>query len=72
MAVKGLTLLWTVWYRHDIARQFKSSLRDETDIHARLMQAYPEVPQLWYFIMGAAAFVLGIITITVWDTKVRI
>jgi len=59
-----------VWYRHDIARQFRSTLRDESDVHARLMQAYPEVPQWWYALMGFIAFVLGVITIVVWDTKV--
>lgn len=59
-----------VWYRRDIARQFRSSLQDESDIHARLMQAYPEVPQWWYALMGFIAFVLGSITIVVWDTKV--
>lgn len=61
----------SVWYRRDIARQFRSSLRDETDIHARLMLAYPEVPQWWYILMGLLAFSLGIITIEVWDTKVH-
>lgn len=34
------------------------------------MRAYPEVPQWWYVFMGLIAFVLGIITIKVWDTKV--
>jgi len=34
------------------------------------MQAYPEVPQWWYALMGFIAFVLGSITIVVWDTKV--
>lgn len=60
-----------MWYRHDIGRQFRSSLKDETDIHARLMLAYKEVPQWWYILMGLIAFSLGIITIEVWDTKVR-
>lgn len=61
-----------MWYRRDIARQFRRSLRDEADVHARLMLAYPEVPQWWYALMGVVAFVLGIITIEVWDTKVSL
>lgn len=71
-SLTAITVHTILWYRHDIARQFRSSLRDETDIHARLMQAYPEVPQWWYAAMGTVAFVLGIITITVWDTKLPV
>lgn len=71
-ALTAITVHTVLWYRHDIMRQFRSSLRDETDVHARLMQAYPEVPQLWYFSMGLVAFVLGIITIEVWDTKLPV
>src|SRR5262245_55171302 len=41
-----------VWYRRDIARRFNSSLRDEKDVHARLMSKYPEVPHWWYGIIG--------------------
>ncbi|KAG8846608.1 hypothetical protein FRB96_001952 [Tulasnella sp. 330] len=60
-----------LWYRQDIRRQFSASLKDasQQDIHARLMLAYPEVPQWWYAAVGLAAFVLGTITIEVWDTK---
>ncbi|KIO27853.1 hypothetical protein M407DRAFT_22904 [Tulasnella calospora MUT 4182] len=60
-----------LWYRHDIKRQFRASLKDasQEDIHARLMLAYPEVPQWWYATIGIAAFLLGCITIQVWDTK---
>lgn len=71
-ALTSITIHTFLWYRHDIARQFRSSLRDETDVHARLMQAYPEVPQWWYALLGAFAFILGVITIEVWDTKVPI
>ncbi|KAG8963485.1 hypothetical protein FRC03_002954 [Tulasnella sp. 419] len=60
-----------LWYRKDIRRQFTWSLKDSSqeDIHARLMLAYPEVPQWWYATIGIFAFVLGLITIEVWDTK---
>ncbi|KAF8632564.1 hypothetical protein AX15_001774 [Amanita polypyramis BW_CC] len=37
-----------LWFRRDIARRFKTSLKDERDVHSRLMQVYPEVP-LWWF-----------------------
>ncbi|KAL4069408.1 OPT oligopeptide transporter [Scleroderma citrinum] len=32
-----------LWYRRDIIKRFRSDLRDERDVHSRLMQAYPEV-----------------------------
>ncbi|KAG8737925.1 hypothetical protein FRC10_007530 [Ceratobasidium sp. 414] len=60
------------WYRHDIVRQFRSTMKDETDVHSRLMLAYPEVPQWWYVALGLIAFVLGIVTIEVWDTKLPV
>ncbi|KAG9026338.1 hypothetical protein FRB95_008983 [Tulasnella sp. JGI-2019a] len=60
-----------LWYRRDIRRQFSASLKDtaQQDIHARLMLAYPEVPQWWYAVIGVSAFTLGTITIRVWDTQ---
>ncbi|KAG8706561.1 hypothetical protein FRC09_002348 [Ceratobasidium sp. 395] len=61
-----------LWYRHDIVRQFRSSMKDETDVHSRLMLAYPEVPQWWYATLGLIAFALGIVTIEVWDTKLPV
>ncbi|KAF8707703.1 oligopeptide transporter, partial [Rhizoctonia solani] len=64
--------LLTVWYRHDIVRQFRSSMKDETDVHSRLMLAYPEVPQWWYIVLGLISFALGIVTIEVWDTKLPV
>jgi hypothetical protein len=45
-------------------------MKDETDVHSRLMLAYREVPQWWYATLGLIAFALGIVTIEVWDTKV--
>jgi OPT family oligopeptide transporter len=57
-----------VWFRHDIARRFNSSLRDERDIHSRLMLAYPEVPRWWYAILGLGAFVMLVIAIEIFPT----
>lgn len=43
-----LTNISLVWFRRDIARRFRSTLKDERDVHSRLMMAYPEVPHWWY------------------------
>lgn len=61
-----------VWYRRDIGRRFRRSLKDERDIHSRLMQAYPEVPHLWYAILGLVSFVLMIITVEIFPTQLPI
>ena len=58
----------TVWYRSDIIRQFRRSIRDERDVHSRLMAVYPEVPSWWYAGIGAIALVFGLIAIEVYDT----
>ncbi|KZP32187.1 OPT oligopeptide transporter [Athelia psychrophila] len=57
-----------IWYRRDITRRFTHALKDERDIHSRLMQSYPEVPQYWYGTLGLSALVLLIITITIYPT----
>ena len=54
-----------LWYRHDIIRQLRRGLNDETDIHAFLMRSYPEVPHWWFMALGAICCILGIIAIEV-------
>ncbi|EIN13377.1 OPT oligopeptide transporter [Punctularia strigosozonata HHB-11173 SS5] len=61
-----------LWYRHDIMRQIRRSLKDERDVHARLMAAYPEVPHYWYFLLFVVAFVLGIVAIEHWPTQLPV
>jgi OPT family oligopeptide transporter len=46
----------SVWYRKDIIHQFRNTLKDEHDIHSRLMQYYPEVPMWWYGTIGIISF----------------
>ena len=67
------TLVHTfLWYRKDVARQFRRSVKDETDIHSRLMSEYPEVPHWWFLTLGIVCLVMGIIGIEVCDTKLPI
>ncbi|KAF8577861.1 OPT oligopeptide transporter [Ramaria rubella] len=61
-----------LWYRKDIARQFRHSLRQERDIHARLMCAYLEVPEWWYVLLGIVAFVVGLVVIEVFNTQLPV
>ncbi|CAL1696243.1 unnamed protein product [Somion occarium] len=61
-----------LWYRNDIARQFRRSIRDERDVHSRLMTVYAEVPQWWYGILGVIALVFGLVAIEIFDTDLPI
>jgi OPT family small oligopeptide transporter len=61
-----------LWYRHDIVRQFRLSLHEQKDVHARLMTAYKEVPHYWYGLLGIVAFILSVILIEAWDTQLPI
>ena len=62
-----------LWYHKDIFHQFRrGSLKDEKDIHSRLMSKYPEVPHWWFLALGIVSLVMGIIGIEVCDTKLTI
>jgi OPT family oligopeptide transporter len=54
-----------LWYRHDIVRQLRRGLNDETDIHAYLMRKYPEVSRWWFIGLGIFCGILGIVAIEV-------
>ncbi|CAD6964877.1 unnamed protein product [Tilletia laevis] len=57
-----------LYFRKDIVRQFKSSLREEPDVHARLMARYPEVPGWWYFSIFVLSLALGFGATQGWPT----
>ena len=51
-----------LWYRHDIVRQLRRGLSDETDIHAYLMRRYPEVKHWWFIVLGVLCCILGVVS----------
>ncbi|KAJ6626902.1 OPT oligopeptide transporter protein-domain-containing protein [Mycena sp. CBHHK59/15] len=61
-----------LWFGRDIARRFRSSLKDERDIHSRLMQRYPEVPTWWYIIVGVLSTIFIFIAIEIFPTRLPI
>ena len=61
-----------MWFRKDIARRLRLSLRDEHDVHSRLMQAYPEVPMWWYIVVGVVSFALFCVSIEIYPTQLPI
>ena len=66
------TINTLVWYRKDILHRFRNTLRDEHDIHSRLMQYYPEVPMWWYGIIGIISFSFLCIAIKIISTQLPI
>ncbi|KAF9142812.1 hypothetical protein BG015_000659, partial [Linnemannia schmuckeri] len=52
-----------------LVAQWKQSREHSEDIHHKLMQAYPEVPDWWYAALFIVMTAVAIITCEVWDYK---
>uniref|UniRef100_D8PKQ9 OPT oligopeptide transporter n=1 Tax=Schizophyllum commune (strain H4-8 / FGSC 9210) TaxID=578458 RepID=D8PKQ9_SCHCM len=61
-----------LWFRRDIARRWRSSLRDERDVHSRLMSVYPEVKQTWYIGVGLISLVFLFVGVEIGATQLPI
>ncbi|KAJ2936585.1 hypothetical protein H1R20_g506, partial [Candolleomyces eurysporus] len=54
-----------LWFRKDIARQFKRTLKDEQDIHSHLMRNYTEVSWWWYLGTGVISVVFILTSVVI-------
>jgi len=45
---------------------------EEDDVHAKLMRAYPEVPDSWYASICLLFFMAAIVTVEVWPTDMPV
>ncbi|KAF9370969.1 hypothetical protein CPB97_002333 [Podila verticillata] len=63
-----VTHTW-LYHRHKLVAQWKQSRDHSEDIHHKLMQAYPEVPDWWYAALFVTMTAIAIITCEVWDYK---
>ncbi|KAJ7630541.1 OPT oligopeptide transporter [Roridomyces roridus] len=61
-----------LWFGRDIVRRFHSSLKDERDIHSRLMQRYTEVPTWWYYIVAVISTVFVFVAVEIFPTRLPI
>ncbi|KDN42409.1 putative isp4-oligopeptide transporter [Tilletiaria anomala UBC 951] len=61
-----------LFYGKDIVKQFKSTLKDEPDIHARLMSRYKEVPSWWYGILFLISFGISVGTVQGYPTTLPV
>ncbi|KAG0274032.1 hypothetical protein BGZ96_004556, partial [Linnemannia gamsii] len=61
----GLTAMIThtwLYHRHTLVAQWKQSRTQSEDIHHKLMQAYPEVPEWWYVTLFISVTGLSVFT----------
>ncbi|KAI9462088.1 OPT oligopeptide transporter [Boletus coccyginus] len=58
-----------LYFRKQIWVQSRRSMREQPDIHARLMSQYEQVPEWWYAIIFVSMFVFGVILIEMWHTE---
>ncbi|KAF7306551.1 OPT oligopeptide transporter [Mycena indigotica] len=61
-----------LWFGRDIVRRFRASLKDERDIHSRLMMTYPEVPAWWYIVVGVLSTVFIFVAVEIFPTLLPI
>ncbi|KAJ1956537.1 hypothetical protein EC988_001293 [Linderina pennispora] len=65
LATLGAIISHTILYHgKDIVQRFKDARSSIDDVHARLMRAYPEVPDWWYAVLFVVAFAMAMVTIT--------
>ncbi|KAF5674560.1 sexual differentiation process isp4 [Fusarium heterosporum] len=82
-AIYTAAIAYGVLYHHhqivfgfkELTNSFRPSKRDNIhdgqvlDAHNRLMKAYREVPEWWYLVRLAIAFIIGIVSISQWPTN---
>ena len=61
-----------LYYGRTLLNGFKRIKVEKDDIHAKLMRAYPEVPDWWYLMTFIACFTLAIVTAEVWHTDIPV
>ena len=72
-ALATALLVHTILYHsRTIYNAVKRVQTEDEDVHAKLMRAYPEVPNRWYASICLAFFIMGIITIEVWPTDMPV
>jgi hypothetical protein len=64
MLTSSLVVHTAIYYGADIVRGLRN-IKTTEDIHMKLMRAYPEVPEWWYFLTLAISVALSIVSIVV-------
>uniref|UniRef100_A0A0W0FUN2 Putative small oligopeptide transporter n=1 Tax=Moniliophthora roreri TaxID=221103 RepID=A0A0W0FUN2_MONRR len=72
MAVTATITHTIVYWWKPVRLHFKRSLREQPDVHARLMSKYQHVPDWWYGCLFVITFAFGAICIELWPTDMPI
>ncbi|KAH8086669.1 OPT oligopeptide transporter, partial [Cristinia sonorae] len=59
-AASGVVVHAILWHGRDMVRYFRRSIREERDVHSRLMSVYPEIPHSWMLILAVISFGLAV------------
>jgi len=72
-ALSTALLVHTILYHaRTVYNGIKRVQIEEEDVHAKLMRAYPEVPDSWYATICLVFFLTAIVTIEVWPTDMPV
>ena len=67
--IASLVVYVYLHHRKQIVNQFKNSKVDQPDIHAKLMEKYPEAPHWWYMGLFVLMVALSLVTILAYPTE---
>ncbi|KAJ7822431.1 small oligopeptide transporter [Mycena leptocephala] len=72
MSITATIVHAIIHFRAPIKLHFKRSLREQPDIHAKLMLRYPQVPDWYYACIFVVTFIFACVCIECWDTGMTI
>jgi hypothetical protein len=61
-----------LYFWKPIRIHLRRSLREQPDIHAKLMSNYRQVPERWYGVLFVVNFVLACLSVQLWPTHLPI
>lgn len=68
-ATIALIVHTALYHGSDIWKRLRNSKSEPKDIHGKLIEKYPEVPQWWFLILVVIMVAIGFVTVLVWDTQ---
>ncbi|KAJ7489558.1 small oligopeptide transporter, partial [Mycena latifolia] len=72
MSITAIIVHAIIHFWAPIKLHFRRSLREQPDVHAKLMMAYPEVPDWYYVCIFIVTFIFACVCIECWDTGMTI
>ncbi|KAJ7198818.1 small oligopeptide transporter, partial [Mycena pura] len=72
MSITATIVHAIIHFSAPIKLHFKRSLREQPDVHAKLMLTYPQVPDYYYACIFIVTFIFACICIECWDTGMTI